>query len=257
MTPSTSRVIRTVDEMLLDAGQVHADELRAALLALGSLGTVPAPAPNAELSALLAGGHDQLSHRRRLGRHRSGFVGLAVIAGMGLGVTGVAAGGPGGSQQASMSIQHLLEDWTPSWTIAAGTPGGDGGLMPAPADVPGTLNQPAPVGAEQRGKPAAPVPGHAAAQGGSPAAERAHTPARKTTSDDGSAEGGAPANRDAPDGGAAANGAAAKGGDSTKGQDAKGSEVQEALKPAAPTGKAGAGSGKPGPGAAWLKKFRR
>ncbi|WP_457965488.1 hypothetical protein M1E17_03445 [Arthrobacter sp. D1-29] len=289
MTPSTSRVIRTVDEMLLDAGQVHADELRAALLALGSLGTVPAPAPNAELSALLAGRNDQLAHRRRLRRRRSGVVGLAVIAGMGLGVTGVAAGVPGGSQQASMSVQHLLEGWTPSWTIAAGAPGGNGGLMPAPADASGTFEQPLPIRAEQRGKPAAPAPGRAAPETGSPADERAHTPARKATGDGGSEAGGAAANGNAPDGGAAdggaaANGAAdggaaassdaaAKGEDSTKGHDAKGSDAQEAVNPAAPAtekslngkasagkasaGKPSAGSGKPSPGAAWLKKFRR
>ena len=97
MTPQASRLTDTVESMLLDAGQEQDTELRAALLSLGSLASLPAPSPNAQLAALLASRPDELTRRRRQRRHRnrSAIVGLAVVAGMGLGVTGVAATGSG------------------------------------------------------------------------------------------------------------------------------------------------------------------
>ncbi|HYH77358.1 MAG TPA: hypothetical protein VD841_07645, partial [Arthrobacter sp.] len=91
MTLQASRLIDMVDEMLLEAGQEQDTALRAALLSLGRLGSLPTPPPNAQLAALLGFRPDELSWRRRLRRHRPSIVGLVVVAGMGLGVTGVAA----------------------------------------------------------------------------------------------------------------------------------------------------------------------
>ena len=136
MTPQTSRLTDTVESMLLDAGQEQDTELRAALLSLGSLASLPAPSPNAKLAALLASRPDELTRRRRQRRHRnrSAIVGLAVVAGMGLGVTGVAATGSGAAGKASHSVQHLLEDWAPSWNVSG---------LPAAAPAIGTVPEPA------------------------------------------------------------------------------------------------------------------
>jgi hypothetical protein len=53
MTSNTSPLLRTVDEMLLDAGETDPD-LRATLLSLGALASLPVPAPGGELAALLS-----------------------------------------------------------------------------------------------------------------------------------------------------------------------------------------------------------
>ena len=138
MTPQSSRLSDTVESMLLDAGQEQDTELRAALLSLGTLASLPAPAPNAQLAALLAARPDELTRRRRQRRHRnrSAIVGLAVVAGMGLGVTGVAASASGPAGKASLSVQHLLEDWAPQWNVSG---------LPAAAPAIGTVPEPAPV----------------------------------------------------------------------------------------------------------------
>jgi len=126
-----------VEEMLLDAGHGKDPELRAALLALGSLASLPAPAPSGNLAVLLAesgggptggaddavgtsgSGPDELARRRGLRAGRPAVVGLALIAGMGLGVGGVAASSPVPGASGSLSIQHMLEDWTPAWSLPA------------------------------------------------------------------------------------------------------------------------------------------
>ncbi|MDR7160752.1 hypothetical protein [Arthrobacter sp. BE255] len=138
MTPQASRLTDTVESMLLDAGQEQDTELRAALLSLGTLASLPAPVPNAQLAALLASRPDELTRRRRQRRHRnrSAIVGLAVVAGMGLGVTGVAASASGPAGKASLSVQHLLEDWAPPWNVSG---------LPAAAPAIGTVPEPAPV----------------------------------------------------------------------------------------------------------------
>lgn len=119
MTPTTSPLLRTVDGMMLDAGETD-PALRATLLSLGSFAAMPVPEPQTELAALLSGGTSQLAHHRRRRRRRSAAVSLAVIAGMGLGVSGVAATGSAPRLGASPSIQHLLQDWSPSWNITGG-----------------------------------------------------------------------------------------------------------------------------------------
>lgn len=115
----TRSLVRTVDDMLLDAGETDA-RLRSALLSLGSLRSLPVPEPGAELAALLLSGPaHQLERHRLLRRHRGSVVGLAVIAGMGLGVTGVAATGSVPDGSVNSSVQQMLSDWSPAWTIAA------------------------------------------------------------------------------------------------------------------------------------------
>ena len=137
MTPQTHHTADAVEEMLLDAGMGQDADLRRALLAVGSLADLPVPEPTGQLAALLAGtggasGNvpqhsdavetipgDELGRRRRLRAHRPTVVGLALVAGMGMGVGTVAASSPGPAHTGSPSVQQLLEDWSPSWTIRA------------------------------------------------------------------------------------------------------------------------------------------
>lgn len=139
-----------VEELLLDAGHGNDPELRAALLAVGSLASLPAPAPSGKLAALLAecgdgsnggagdaagtsdSGPDELARRRGLRAHRPTVVGLALIAGMGLGVGGVAASSAIPGATGSLSIQHMLEDWTPAWSL----PTRDAVVLSDPMDGP-------------------------------------------------------------------------------------------------------------------------
>ncbi|MBT2531174.1 hypothetical protein J7E83_03350 [Arthrobacter sp. ISL-48] len=144
MTPDASRRQEIVDGMLLDAGQFDAPELRAALFSLGSFASLPAPAPSAELAALMAGPQDPLARRCWLPRHRPAVVGLAVIAGMGLGVSGVAATGSVQGQPARTSIQHMLQGWGPSWAVSGVPSASAAGSPPGapPASPPLTANPP-------------------------------------------------------------------------------------------------------------------
>jgi hypothetical protein len=137
MTANTSHLLSTVDEMLLDAGETD-PALRAALLSMGAFASLPVPEPRPELAALLSVQTTQLGRHRLRRRHRTAAVGLAVIAGMGLGVSGVAATASGPKLHASPSIQQMLQDWVPAWTIAD-TPAGSsaaGDLPGAPAAEP-------------------------------------------------------------------------------------------------------------------------
>jgi hypothetical protein len=266
MTLNASRLLETVDEMLLDAGQSHAGELRAALLSLGTLASVPAPVPGAELAALLAGPRDQLSRQRRLRRHRPVVVGLAVLAGMGLGVSGVAATASGQGQLSSLSVQHLLQDWVPAWNIAGGVPSAS----------PAACLWPDPLGAAQEG--VAPAVGPAPAKAGlappgsapSSSAMSEPTPpepAHSKPAHSNSAQPGAEASEAAgavkartDDAGAAAGQAAATPG--LEAQGAKQGAAKAQADAARQAGKAqrqaaGTRAGKPDPAASWLKKFSR
>lgn len=117
MTDNTSTLLGIVDEMLLDAGETN-PELRTVLLSLGAFASLPVPEPRAELAVLLAAQVTPLGRHRLRRRHRTAAVGLAVIAGMGLGVTGVAAAASAPTVHGSSSIQNMLQDWAPAWTIA-------------------------------------------------------------------------------------------------------------------------------------------
>ncbi|MDQ0635564.1 hypothetical protein QFZ40_003473 [Arthrobacter pascens] len=154
MTSNASCLQEIVDEMLLDSGQSDSNELRAVLFSLGSFASLPAPGPGVELAALMTGTQDQMARRRWLRRHRSAVVGLAVIAGMGLGVTGVAATGTVHGQPARASIQHLVEDWDPSWTISGDPSGSEGDSTPAQQQV----TPPPPLPAAPRTRAAGPHP---------------------------------------------------------------------------------------------------
>jgi len=121
----------TINQLLLDAGHLDVPELRAALLSIASLAQMQAPAPGPELAAMLAGPRDELTRQRWLRRHRPAVVGLAVLAGMGLGVSGVAATSQvSGDGSGRWSVQQLTTDWTPGWTLP---------LTPAAADQGGRI----------------------------------------------------------------------------------------------------------------------
>lgn len=139
MTSASDNLATLVDDVLQDAGCGQDAELRDVLLSLGTMASLPVPAPTGELAALLAAGvpptaevpdsdeptaelpheqprdqrHDELARRRR--RHRPTALGLVLVAGMGLGVGGVAAGTttPDGS-----SMEQVLEEWVP-WSRPA------------------------------------------------------------------------------------------------------------------------------------------
>ncbi|MEW9872169.1 hypothetical protein [Arthrobacter sp. HS15c] len=273
MTPQASRLTDTVESMLLDAGQEQDTELRAALLSLGSLASLPVPSPNAQLAALLASRPDELTRRRRQRRHRnrSAIVGLAVVAGMGLGVTGVAATGSGAAGKTSLSVQHLLEDWAPSWDVSG---------LPAAAPAIRTVPEPAPA-EPGAGRDAGPADGQqqyvAQEVPGQPAAPDA-------TADDAAKEkpGDGGADAQAGSGSPGASGGVKQAKEQGKLPESSPSqEVERAPEPvrqtlektekllagvvpgSAASKEAGNGSGKSGtnkkadPGAKWLKKFSR
>lgn len=137
MKPQARHLAAVAEEMLLDAGLAQDAELRRALLAIGQLADLPVPVPSGRLAALLGapvhaalddapgrrrddtadGPGDELGRRRRLRSHRPTIVGLALVAGMGMGVGTVAASPAGSAPAGSLSIQQMLKDWAPSWTI--------------------------------------------------------------------------------------------------------------------------------------------
>jgi hypothetical protein len=165
----------TVDQLLLDAGHSDVPELRAALLSIASLAQMQAPAPGPELAAMLAGPRDELTRQRWLRRHRPAVVGLAVLVGMGLGVSGVAATSQvSGVGSGSVSLQELTTDWTPEWTLP---------LAPAVADQGGRITWVSPLFLQlDRADPAA-------AHGlGEPSAQTAE-PAAQTAGPEGGAVG--------------------------------------------------------------------
>lgn len=166
MTPPSGNLVSLVDDMLQDAGCGDDPDLRDALLSLGALASLPAPAPGAELAALLApagtaGDGDAVEHppapeqpdddltRRRRRRHRPTALGLVLVAGMGLGVGGVAAST---SAPGSGTMQQLLADWTPSWSAPSASASAAGGGETSPwlaagGDVPDPVSSAAPAAA--------------------------------------------------------------------------------------------------------------
>jgi hypothetical protein len=158
-----------VDEMLLDAGAAGDTDLRAALLALGALAALPAPAPSGDLAQLMAAagspggapgdapGDELVRRRRRRTIHRPTLLGIAIIAGMGTGIGGVAASSPAPWQSGSLSVQALLADWSPSWSLSAPVPApAPVAALPAEAEVTEVPEQP--VQATQPGPLASSTP---------------------------------------------------------------------------------------------------
>lgn len=136
MTYRDSEREAMVDELLLDADLVDAADLRQALLSMGSFANLEAPTPGAELSAMLAGPHDEVSKRRWRHKHRTAVVSVAVVAAMGLGVSGVAAASSGFTRNPSF-IDELLGNYRPQPAAAAP-------VLPVP-DAPRVTTEPAPV----------------------------------------------------------------------------------------------------------------
>lgn len=265
MNPHATWVMDTVDQILLEAGQEDDRDLRSALLSLGAMATMPMPAPGPGLAGLLAGppAHitrreaiareaaareavaregarfrsDELARRRALRRNRSAVVGLTVIAGMGLGVTGVAASLPQ-MKQDHASVQQLLQHWAPGWTIAA--PGATAGESPAaqePASQ-GVETGPAGSAVEESAIPADPGGFGSAGNGKSTAAEKA-----VTAPETGSGGTGADNAWDKQGSEQPRNGGTAAAGEPAESQQNK-------------AGNSGTGQ-KASPGARWLKKFNQ
>ncbi|UXM92256.1 hypothetical protein [Paenarthrobacter sp. JL.01a] len=153
-----------VDELLLDADLGDARDLRQALVAMGQFAGAAAPEPGEELAAMLAGPHDDVSKRRWRHKHRTAVVGVAVVAAMGLGVSGVAAASSGFTR--SPSVQGLWEGLASQ--RAAGTPvllapdAPKVSTVPAPsadpAAIPQDMQADQPVQASQPVKPGQPAP---------------------------------------------------------------------------------------------------
>lgn len=279
MTPHATRLPALVEDMLADAGHPEDTELRAALFSLGSLASLPAPAPSAELARLMAGAGkvspsvapaDELARRRRR-IHRPTALGLALVAGMATGIGGVAASSQAPVQAGSSSVQELLEDWRPSWNIAApgdqeirlpDTSGVDPGAVAAdpvtdgatvPAEAP--HGQPAAQQAAPRKIPGTPAPDQPTQQGngGVPGAGRQNHPQVPAQE------------RGGPDGqGTDLPGAGQSRGDSLPGGEklvGEGSLTEDALKPLAEVLQSVNGvpatGGRPAPGDSWLQKFNR
>ncbi len=277
MTATTNPLVRTVDEMLVDAGETD-PRLRATLLSLGSLAALPVPEPRADLAALLSGHTHELGRHRLRRRHRSAAVGLAVIAGMGLGVTGVAATASSPGLNASPSVQHMMQDWAPSWTITgAPAAGGPASRVPDHTLDSGSQDIPVPAGQEREDQESG-APGPAAPE---PATG---SPSQEAGTGRGKADpGAASAGKAAADGaagnaaGAAEGGPSVRDGATTDGQNrgqgagttdlldnagnlvSEAPAVVEALAPGltAPGKNEKTGASDAGPGSVWLKKFSR
>jgi hypothetical protein len=191
----------TVDRLLLDSGHTDLPDLRAALLSIASLAQMQVPAPGPELAAMLAGPRDELTRKRWLRRHRPTVVGLAVLAGMGLGVSGVAATSQGAAEGSGRwSIQELTTDWAPDWKLPVG-PGASykGGPMAWKSPLFLQLDQAAPPGAVEPADPVAPSEGREpsdnevpATAPGSPASPAAKAPGRAPGADAANGQAGKP-----------------------------------------------------------------
>ncbi|NQD90335.1 hypothetical protein HP499_21340 [Paenarthrobacter sp. CM16] len=125
-----------VDELLLDADLADASDVRQALVSLGAFANLSAPAPSPELAAMIAGPHDELSKRRWRHQHRTAMVSIAVVAAMGLGVSGVAAASSGFTRNPSF-IDQLISNFQPQPPVAAPE-------LPSP-DAPRVSTEPAPA----------------------------------------------------------------------------------------------------------------
>jgi hypothetical protein len=300
MTPQAHHPAAAVEEMLLDAGLGHEAGLRHALLALGSLADQPVPTPSGQLAVLLgvplreapvdaarpgndvAGSKavDELGRRRRLRAHRPTVVGLALVAGMGMGVGTVAASSAGPAHTGSASVQQLLDDWTTAWTMhssQASPPwflqahvddGGDarqqggnspagreGTLAEAPNATPSSQPSPAPApGAPGQGRKENGEPPAASRQAGTKESEERGSPGSSSSvpgpvqpARPGSGNGSLPAAGAKP-------GEAAGPAPGPRTESGQGAGAQNAGQGAGQGAGAAAGPN-PAPGAKWLEKF--
>ncbi|PNI08448.1 hypothetical protein CXX84_11030 [Arthrobacter sp. AFG7.2] len=301
MTPQTDHTAAAVDGMLLDAGLEQDGELRRVLLAVTSLADLPVPPPSGELAALLSvdpagetseedphqGNEgtvmavDDLGRRRRLRAHRTTVAGLALVAGMGMGVGTVAASSTGPAKDGSPSVQQLLEDWAPSWTLrspADSVPGflqahdndGDGGDVrghgggPAghenvlaqdpPEDLPSSepsLHAPAPEAREEGRQEPGQLPAVHGQDGGDAPEKNA------SGGSQGTAAGVNGAARPDPASGTGSGNASPAGHGSGQGAGPAPGVLPEAGQGPGAQGGGAASGPKPVPGAKWLEKFGR
>lgn len=296
MTPHVDSRRDMVEDMLLDAGHAGDPELRRALLSLGSLASLRVPAPSGQLARLMAGygeeppaassevpdgwqgqrksgAGDELAWRRQLRRHRPMVLGLALIAGMGAGIGGVAASSPAPGHAGSSSVQQLLEDWSPSWSLPAQAAAGgllqadtEDGTSRQPATEPGpTSPGPADIDQLQQDQPAG-QPQMMAPPPSSPASSEPADTSPGRHEDDGQQPGqdkaSATVEAAVPDGAAGQPpGHGIVSGGEGQPADGAGEAVEAAGKPVREVvrqaGDAIGAAGKPSPGNSWLQKFNR
>lgn len=287
---ATKSLDARVEDMLLDAGAAGDVELRAALLSLGSLAVLPAPAPSGDLAKLFAAAKsssrpatdapgDELARRRRRRTiHRPTLLGIALIAGMGTGIGGVAASSPAPGQVSSLSVQELLADWSPSWSLTAQplatamstpaeTEAGEVTGQPVPAAEPGPLAPSAPLPVPPAHDAAGQLPLPQAAAAGRPGAAP-DLPAQATQSNGGGARGQeAPEARgraadDLPDiagSGAGEPGPGLPAGVAGNATAEESGVAENLVRPLAEAARpvVGAATGNPAPLENWLRKFQR
>lgn len=159
----------SIQAMLRDSGLESATELRSTLEQLQSLAAEPAPAPRADLAALLAGGSSgagatgagsvpdtgaeslpagvsSLAARRRVSKRRMALIGGAVVGAMSLGAGAVAASSHDFRATVGHTLGIIFQPAAPTRTPAP--------VTSAPSEVPAV---PAPVPAGT--SPAATAPG--------------------------------------------------------------------------------------------------
>ena len=177
----------SIQAMLRDSGLEAATELRSTLERMQALVPDHAPAPRADLAALLAGGStapaepaagtadtlavdtlpaealpagvSSLADRRRGRRRRMALVSGAVVGAMSLGVGAVAAASPDFREDVGHALTVIFQPAAPA-PVPAPT-------APSPSDLPA-----APVPAPAGTSPAGTVPAVPAPEGTAPAAKR-------------------------------------------------------------------------------------
>lgn len=129
---STDREDGEIQAILLDSGLEEDADLRRSLEELRGLAQIAAPAPRADLAALLTPGVSSLELARRRRQRRMGVViGAAVVGAMGLGAGAVAAS----SEDFRRSVGHTVVQFFPSADDAT-APNRADVVSPSPADVP-------------------------------------------------------------------------------------------------------------------------
>ncbi|MEE2522606.1 hypothetical protein V1639_17035 [Pseudarthrobacter sp. J75] len=154
MSPLNTDPLQALDELLTQEGLADDAGLRNLLTPLAAMASVPAPSPGLELAALMARPHTAASWQRWLQKHRPAAIGIAVLAGMGLGVTGVAASNPDAAHHLYRSIVgEPGGSWVWWWETPGSLAEGQGQSVgePASSDAsPSDAAEPDAFRAEQR-----------------------------------------------------------------------------------------------------------
>jgi hypothetical protein len=158
VTP-TGREDGEIQAILLDSGLEEDADLRRSLEELRGMAQVAAPAPRADLAALLTPGVASLELRRRNRQRRMGIVvSAAVVGAMGLGAGAVAASSEDFRRSVGHTVENILQPAgrtapkpdtaPPSPADLPPVPGPTGSTVPSAPVKAGTASPSAPAGAE-------------------------------------------------------------------------------------------------------------